>query len=82
MRLGRIVPVPCILRGAPPCQPLVHGAGGMELIDPLFQRELVLAARAVGVPVVFDEVFVGCYRLGPASTTGILGVRGQAQARS
>ena len=61
--------------GACLIEPLVHGAGGMELIDPLFQRELVLVARAHGIPVIFDEVFVGCYRLGPASTASVLGVR-------
>ena len=52
----------------------MHGAGGMQLIDPLFQRELVLAAKRKGIPVIFDEVFVGSYRLGPPTTIGWLGV--------
>ena len=49
----------------------------MQLVDPLFQREVVLLAQAYRIPVVLDEVFVGCYRLGPPSTAGILGVRQQ-----
>ncbi|KAK7044197.1 hypothetical protein VNI00_007917 [Paramarasmius palmivorus] len=55
-------------------EPLVIGAGGMVFVDPLFQRVLVEVARKAGLPVIFDEVFVGLHRVGPESTTSILGV--------
>ena len=65
--------------GAPPLgalvlEPLVLGAGGMIFVDPLFQRVLVDAARARGLPVVFDEVFTGLWRLGVPSAASLLGV--------
>lgn len=64
------------------------GAGGMIFVDPLFQRVLVDTVRSFepwssnhrtgtgwsGLPVIFDEVFVGLYRLGVESTTSLLGV--------
>ena len=64
------------------------GAGGMIFVDPLFQRVLVDSVRTSpcfsrtirkegswsGLPVIFDEVFVGLYRLGMESTTRVLGV--------
>lgn len=64
------------------------GAGGMIFVDPLFQRILVDVVRTSpslshsvragpdwsGLPVIFDEVFVGLYRLGMESTTSVLGV--------
>ena len=54
---------------APPVAALVtecvlHGAGGMDLIDPLFQRVLMRRCKASGLPVVLDEVFAGIWRLG------------------
>ena len=52
--------------------PVLQGAGGMLLIDPLFQRCLVHFCRSHAIPVVFDEVFTGCWRLG-AQVGGILG---------
>ncbi|KAJ6541994.1 PLP-dependent transferase [Mycena vulgaris] len=70
-------------------EPLVMGAGGMIFVDPLFQRVLVDVVRKRGVappsasdtpapwrglPVIFDEVFVGLYRLGMQSTIPLLGV--------
>ena len=68
-------------------EPLVMGAGGMIFVDPLFQRILVDAARSrsshtgssseegwSGIPVIFDEVFVGTYRMGHQTTSTILGV--------
>ncbi|KAH9945475.1 onanonoxo-7-onima-8-eninoihtemlysoneda [Epithele typhae] len=65
-------------------EPLVMGAGGMVFVDPLFQRVLVDVVRASspapapgawsGLPVIFDEVFVGLYRLGLPSTAPLLGV--------
>ncbi|KAI0261543.1 PLP-dependent transferase [Gloeopeniophorella convolvens] len=64
--------------GAPPLgalvlEPLVLGAGGMVFVDPLFQRVLVDAARARSLPVVFDEVFAGLWRLGLRSAAPLLG---------
>ena len=66
-------------------EPVVMGAGGMLFVDPLFQRILVDVVRGPdprpthqdwsGLPVIFDEVFVGLYRLGVESTTSILGVQ-------
>ncbi|KAJ6632138.1 onanonoxo-7-onima-8-eninoihtemlysoneda [Mycena sp. CBHHK59/15] len=66
-------------------EPLVMGAGGMIFVDPLFQRILVDVVRGPasdthtpsqwwGLPVIFDEVFVGLYRIGMQSTTQCLGV--------
>ena len=64
---------------APPAalvlEPVLQGAGGMVLVDPLFQRVLCEEARARALPVVFDEVFVGMYRLGVPSTSTLLGIR-------
>ncbi|KAJ7242370.1 onanonoxo-7-onima-8-eninoihtemlysoneda [Mycena haematopus] len=66
-------------------EPLVMGAGGMIFVDPLFQRVLVDVVRACdsaspdtprswcGLPVIYDEVFVGLYRLGMQSTIPLLG---------
>ncbi|KAJ3223384.1 hypothetical protein HK099_001210 [Clydaea vesicula] len=58
--------------GALVIEPLILGAGGMLFIDPLFQKELIFCARnpelwdasSPPLPVVFDEIFVGMYRLG------------------
>ncbi|KAI0505588.1 bifunctional dethiobiotin synthetase/adenosylmethionine-8-amino-7-oxononanoate aminotransferase [Xylaria bambusicola] len=70
--------------GALILEPVVLGAGGMVLVDPLFQKTLVDVVRQnpsifgsgnsrtrpsdnrswSGLPVVFDEVFTGLYRLG------------------
>ncbi|KIJ57001.1 hypothetical protein M422DRAFT_198361 [Sphaerobolus stellatus SS14] len=62
-------------------EPLVMGAGGMIFVDPLFQRVLVDTVRGThnptewqGMPVIFDEVFVGLYRLGLKTTSTVLGV--------
>ncbi|KAK4456716.1 putative Adenosylmethionine-8-amino-7-oxononanoate aminotransferase [Cladorrhinum samala] len=82
--------------GALLLEPVVLGAGGMQLVDPLFQRTLVKVVRASpelfagnhghrsddvddelawsGLPVVFDEVFTGIYRLGRFSAASFLGV--------
>ncbi|KIY69063.1 onanonoxo-7-onima-8-eninoihtemlysoneda [Cylindrobasidium torrendii FP15055 ss-10] len=70
--------------GALVLEPLVLGAGGMLFVDPLFQRILIDTVRASqsdapsnswsGLPVIFDEVFVGLYRIGMETTTSILGV--------
>jgi dethiobiotin synthetase/adenosylmethionine--8-amino-7-oxononanoate aminotransferase len=68
-------------------EPLVMGAGGMIFVDPLFQRILVDVVRSrsppvkpsvggggSGIPVVFDEVFVGTYRMGHQTASAVLGV--------
>ena len=68
-------------------EPIVMGAGGMIFVDPLFQRVLIDAVRSSpsssrssspsewsGLPVIFDEVFVGLYRLGLPTTHPLLGV--------
>jgi bifunctional dethiobiotin synthetase / adenosylmethionine---8-amino-7-oxononanoate aminotransferase len=59
--------------GALVLEPLVLGAGGMVFVDPLFQRVLIDAARARGLPVIFDEVFAGLWRLGSRSAAPLLG---------
>ena len=71
--------------GALIMEPIILGAGGMMLADPLFQRCLVEAVRSSessstdqrdwqGMPVIFDEVFTGLYRLGRFSAGSFLGV--------
>jgi dethiobiotin synthetase/adenosylmethionine--8-amino-7-oxononanoate aminotransferase len=70
-------------------EPLLMGAGGMIFVDPLFQRVMVEVVRGrqqqdpapspggedtwKGMPVVFDEVFVGMYRLGHLSASSVIG---------
>eukprot|EP00897_Mesotaenium_endlicherianum_P005913 jgi/Mesen1/534/ME000104S10626 len=54
---------------------LILEPGGMELIDPLFQRTLVEECRERGIPVVFDEVFTGFWRLGVESAADLLGCK-------
>ncbi|KAF5326958.1 hypothetical protein D9619_004333 [Psilocybe cf. subviscida] len=75
-------------KGAPPLaalvlEPLVMGAGGMLFVDPLFQRVLVDTVRGrrsgssskwSGLPVIFDEVFIGLNRVGMESAGPLLGV--------
>ncbi len=57
-------------------EPLLMGAGGMMFVDPLFQRILIDTVRGrrsgsssqwSGIPVIFDEVFVGLNRIGVES---------------
>ncbi|KAG2153945.1 pyridoxal phosphate-dependent transferase [Suillus clintonianus] len=60
-------------------EPIVMGAGGMIFVDPLFQRIMVDVVRdptlfPTALPVIFDEVFVGLYRLGFESAGPLLGV--------
>jgi len=60
-------------------EPIVMGAGGMIFVDPLFQRIMVDVVRdatlcPTALPVIYDEVFVGLYRLGFESATPLLGV--------
>ena len=60
--------------GALLIEPVCQGAGGMKFVDPLWQRELVLYCRKKKIPVIFDEIFVGLYRLGFESTKDLLGL--------
>ncbi|CAN4084271.1 unnamed protein product [Withania somnifera] len=55
--------------GALIIEPVIQGAGGMEMVDPLFQRVLVKECRNKKIPVIFDEVFTGFWRLGAESAT-------------
>jgi dethiobiotin synthetase/adenosylmethionine--8-amino-7-oxononanoate aminotransferase len=56
-------------------EPLILGAGGMRFVDPLFQRMLVDSVRkTLGIPVIFDEVFTGLYRVGSERASDILDV--------
>ncbi|KAG6330680.1 hypothetical protein ID866_8408 [Astraeus odoratus] len=59
-------------------EPIVMGAGGMIFVDPLFQRVLVDTVRdrslfSSPLPVIYDEVFTGLYRLGFESSIPLLG---------
>ncbi|KAF2703196.1 PLP-dependent transferase [Pleomassaria siparia CBS 279.74] len=76
--------------GALVMEPVILGAGGMIFVDPLFQQSLVRVVRRykfvansstpedadswTGLPVVFDEVFTGLYRLGRFSAASFLQV--------
>ncbi len=53
-------------------EPLLLGAGGMKFVDPLWQRALMDVAKAKKVPVIFDEVASGLYRLGVKSCREVL----------
>ncbi|KAJ6993934.1 bifunctional dethiobiotin synthetase/7,8-diamino-pelargonic acid aminotransferase [Populus alba x Populus x berolinensis] len=59
--------------GALIIEPVIQGAGGMLMIDPLFQRVLVSECRSRNIPVIFDEVFTGFWRLGTESAAELLG---------
>lgn len=43
---------------------VIQAAGGMHMVDPLFQRVLVNECQNKKIPVIFDEVFTGFWRLG------------------
>jgi dethiobiotin synthetase/adenosylmethionine--8-amino-7-oxononanoate aminotransferase len=53
-------------------EPVLMGAGGMKFVDPLWQRALMDIAKAKRVPIVFDEVASGLYRIGVCSCREIL----------
>ncbi|POM72665.1 Adenosylmethionine-8-amino-7-oxononanoate aminotransferase [Phytophthora palmivora] len=55
-------------------EPVLMGSGGMFLVDPLYQRVLVQECRARKIPVIYDEVFSGWWRLGVESARDLLGV--------
>ncbi|KAK8619937.1 hypothetical protein V6N13_066433 [Hibiscus sabdariffa] len=52
---------------------IIQGAGGMHMVDPLFQRMLVNECRHSRIPVIFDEVFSGFWRLGVEAAAELLG---------
>ncbi|KAM7477033.1 hypothetical protein LguiB_024276 [Lonicera macranthoides] len=51
---------------------MIQGSGGMQMIDPLFQRILVKECRSRKIPVIFDEVFTGFWRLGVESAAELV----------
>lgn len=77
--------------GALIMEPVILGAGGMLMADPLFQATLCSVVRSssslfspgitpsssdphawTGLPILFDEVFTGLYRLGRFSSGSFL----------
>ncbi|KAI3754628.1 hypothetical protein L1987_54415 [Smallanthus sonchifolius] len=58
--------------GALIIEPVIQGAGGMLMVDPLFQRILVKECKNRKIPVIFDEVFTGYWRLGVQSAAELL----------
>ncbi|CAI9261209.1 unnamed protein product [Lactuca saligna] len=58
--------------GALIIEPVIQGAGGMLMVDPLFQRLLVKECQNRKIPVIFDEVFTGFWRLGVESAAELL----------
>lgn len=61
--LGHGIPV-LMFRYGMFSEAVLHGAGGMDMIDPLFQRILVSECRRRRIPIIFDEVLSGCWRFG------------------
>ena len=59
--------------GALLLEPVIQGVGGMKFIDPLFQKLLVIECRKRKIPIIFDEVFTGFWRLGKISASLLLG---------
>lgn len=60
--------------GAALIEPVLMGSGGMYLVDPLYQRMLVTECRARKIPIIYDEVFSGWWRLGVESARDLLGI--------
>ncbi|KAH6803183.1 adenosylmethionine-8-amino-7-oxononanoate transaminase [Perilla frutescens var. frutescens] len=58
--------------GALIVEPVVQGAGGMQMIDPLYQRILIRECKSRKIPVIFDEVFTGFWRLGRETAAEML----------
>lgn len=50
--------------GALILEPVMQGAGGMRVIDPVWQSLLVKVCKQRKIPVIYDEVFTGLFRLG------------------
>jgi bifunctional dethiobiotin synthetase / adenosylmethionine---8-amino-7-oxononanoate aminotransferase len=59
--------------GALLIEPVIQGVGGMKFIDPLFQKLLIIECRKRKIPIIFDEVFTGFWRLGKVSASLFLG---------
>ncbi|GKY90896.1 hypothetical protein MPSEU_000062400 [Mayamaea pseudoterrestris] len=53
-------------------EPVLMGAGGMQFVDPLWQKALIEIAEARNVPVIFDEVASGLHRVGVVSCREII----------
>ena len=47
----------------------------MVMIDPAFQRALAELCRQRNIPIIFDEVFSGLWRLGHLTAAQMLGVK-------
>eukprot|EP01025_Chloroclados_australasicus_P029554 TRINITY_DN29549_c0_g2_i3.p1 TRINITY_DN29549_c0_g2~~TRINITY_DN29549_c0_g2_i3.p1 ORF type:complete len:756 (-),score=91.00 TRINITY_DN29549_c0_g2_i3:381-2408(-) len=58
--------------GACIIEPVMQGAGGMNFVDPLYQKVLLKICRERRIPVIFDEVFTGLWRLGAPSAADLL----------
>ncbi len=58
--------------GALLLEPVIQGVAGMKFIDPLFQKLLIIECRKRKMPIVFDEVFTGFWRLGKVSAALLL----------
>jgi dethiobiotin synthetase/adenosylmethionine--8-amino-7-oxononanoate aminotransferase len=61
--------------GAVLLEPVLHGSAGMIFVDPLFHYAVVTCAQDLFIPVVFDEVFSGIWRLGSPTAARLLGVK-------
>lgn len=53
-------------------EPILMGSGVMKFVDPLWQRALIDVAKSRRVPVIFDEVTSGLFRVGVCSCREIL----------
>ncbi|CAH9090085.1 unnamed protein product [Cuscuta europaea] len=70
--LENLDPSGFICIGALIIEPVIQGAGGMEMIDPLFQRILTKECHRRKIPVIYDEVLTGFWRLGTESAAELL----------
>jgi dethiobiotin synthetase/adenosylmethionine--8-amino-7-oxononanoate aminotransferase len=61
--------------GAAIIEPVLHGASGMVLVDPAFQRAVASMCASAKVPLIADEVFSGLWRLGAPAASQLLGVQ-------
>ncbi|KAJ7979489.1 Bifunctional dethiobiotin synthetase/7,8-diamino-pelargonic acid aminotransferase, mitochondrial [Quillaja saponaria] len=58
--------------GALIMEPVIQAAGGMHMADPLFQNILVKECQSRKIPVIFDEVFTGFWRLGTETAVELI----------
>eukprot|EP00210_Caulerpa_lentillifera_P006579 g6284.t1 len=61
--------------GACVLEPVIQGAGGMIMIEPWFQRVVQSICEERDIPVIFDEVFTGLWRLGYISGAKMLNIK-------